>query len=166
MRTVQCLMLSCLALILSLTSCSKGIPRPADDFYVKSTDGRGILLSALKGKVVVLNFWATWCPPCRQEIPGFLEVYSRYKSQGLEIVGLSVERGKEKEVASFISSYNISYPVSIADSSVISDYGPIEYIPTTFIVNRDGDIVYKHVGGMSSIQLEDVIKPILASEVE
>jgi peroxiredoxin len=166
MKRVQWLLAFSIALIFLLSACSHGIPRPADDFYVKSTDGRGILLSSLKGKVVVLNFWATWCPPCRQEIPGFLELYDKYKSHGLEIVGLSVEKGKQSEVVAFISSYKISYPVSFADSAMISDYGPINYIPTTFIINKDGDIVHKQVGSISSGQLEKIIKPLLDAEVD
>ena len=152
-------------LLCSLNSCSNG-RRPADNFYVKSTDGRGILLSSLKGKVVVLNFWATWCPPCRQEIPGFMDVTRSPRKQGLEIVGLSVEQGKQKEVTSFISNYRITYPVSFADSAILSDYGPIQYIPTTFIVDKDGDIVHKQVGGMSSAQLEDLVKPLLKAETD
>ena len=166
MKRLQLLFVSSLVLLCLLNSCSHGIPRPADDFYVKATNGRGILLSSLKGKVVILNFWATWCPPCRQEIPGFLEVYSKYNGHGLEIIGLSVDKGKQSEVVSFISSYKISYPVSFADSSMISDYGPINYIPTTFIINKDGDIVHKQVGSMTSAQLENIIKPLLETDVD
>lgn len=164
MKPCRCLKVLTFVLLCLLTSCSE-FPRPADDFYVKSTDGRRIELSKLKGKVVVLNFWATWCPPCREEIPGFLQVYEKYRNQGLEIVGLSTEQGKESEVMSFTRSNKISYPVSIASADLIEEYGPIDYIPTTFIVNKEGDIVYKHVGGMSSSQLESIIKPLLGLAV-
>jgi len=166
MKRAKWLLTFSIVLFFPFGSCSHGIPRPADDFYVKSTDGRGILLSSLKGKVVVLNFWATWCPPCRQEIPGFLEVYDKYKNHGLEIVGLSVDKGKQSEVVTFISSHKISYPVGFADSAMISDYGPINYIPTTFIINKDGDIVHKQVGSMSSAKLEEIIKPLLDVEAD
>lgn len=166
MKRLRWLFVSSFVLLCSINSCSNGFPRPAEDFYVKSTDGRGILLSKLKGKVVVLNFWATWCPPCREEVPGFLEVYEKYRSKGLEIVGLSIEQGKQTEVISFISFYKISYPVCFADSAIVSDYGPIDYIPTTFIVNKDGDIVHKQVGAMSSAQLEELIKPLLGIGVD
>ena len=165
MKHGRCLMVLTFVLLCLLTSCSD-FPRPADDFYVKSTDGHGILLSKLKGKVVVLNFFTTWCPACQQEIPWFLEVYEKYRNQGLEIIGLSIEQGKESEVISFTRSYKMSYPVSIASPDIISDYGPIEYIPTTFVVNKDGDIVYKHVGGMTPSQLEKVIKPLLGLEMD
>ncbi len=166
MKNGRCLKVLTFVLLCLLISCSEGIPRPADDFFVKSTDGRRIVLSKLKGKVVVLNFWATWCPMCQQQIPGFLEVYEEYKNQGLEIVGLSIEQGNESEVISFIRSHKISYPVSFADSALISDYGPIDYIPTTFIVNKDGDIVYKKVGSMGPSQLESIIKPLLGLAVD
>lgn len=165
MKQGRCLMVLTFVLLCLLTSCSE-FPRPADDFYVKSTDGRGILLSELKGKVVVLNFFTTWCPYCQQEIPGFLEVYEKYRNQGLEIVGLSTEQGKESEVISFTRSYKMSYPVSIAPPDLIKDYGPIDAIPTTFIVNKDGDIVSKHVGSMTPGQLESIIKPLLGLAVD
>ena len=160
MRHYRCLVAPVSVLLCLLISCSE-FPRPAVDFFVKSTDGRRVLLSKLKGKVVVLNFWATWCPPCREEIPGFIEVYEKYRNQGLEIVGLSTEQGKESEVSSFALAYKMSYPVTVASPELISDYGPIDLIPTTFIINKDGDIVNKVVGSMSSGQLESIIKPLL-----
>jgi glutathione peroxidase-family protein len=93
-------------------------------------------------------------------------VYEKYRNQGLEIVGLSTEQGKESEVISFTRSYKISYPVSIAPPDLVSDYGPIDGVPTTFIVNKDGDIVYKHVGNMGPSQLESIIKPLLGLAVD
>jgi thiol-disulfide isomerase/thioredoxin len=161
MKPHRCLMVLTVVLLCLLTSCTEKIPRPAVDFFVKSTDGQRISLSKLKGKVVVVNFWATWCPPCREEIPGFNEVYEKYRNQGLEIIGLSIEQGKESEVISFTRTNKMSYPVSIASPELIEDYGPIDLIPTTFIVNKDGDIVYKQVGSISSSQLESIIKPLL-----
>jgi peroxiredoxin len=95
-----------------------------------------------------------------------MEVYKKYRNQGLEIVGLSTEQDRESEVVSFALSHSISYPISIADPDIISNYGPIDAIPTTFIINKDGDIVYKHVGGMSSSQLENIIKPLLGLAVD
>lgn len=160
MKPLRYLMVLTSVLFCLLTSCSE-FPRPADDFFVKSTDGRGILLSKLKGKVVVLNFFATWCPYCQQEIPGFLEVYEKYRNQGLEIIGLSNEQGNESVVVSFTRSYKISYPISIAPAELISDYGPIDGVPTTFIINKNGDIVSKHVGSMGPSKLESLIKPLL-----
>jgi thiol-disulfide isomerase/thioredoxin len=124
MKPCRCLMVLTFVLLCLLTSCSEEIPRPAVDFFVKSTDGRRVSLSKLKGKVVVLNFWATWCPACRQEIPWFLEVYEKYRNQGLEIVGLSVDQGEESEVISFTHFNKISYPVSIASPDLVSEYGP------------------------------------------
>jgi thiol-disulfide isomerase/thioredoxin len=165
MKQGRSLMVPTFVLLCLLASCSE-FPRPADDFHVKLTDGQWLWLSKLKGKVVVLNFWATWCPACQQQIPRFLEVYKKYSSQGLEILGLSIEQGEESEVISFIRSHKMSYPVAIADSALVSDYGPIDYIPTTFIVNKDGDIVDKHVGGLSSTQLESIIKPLLGLAVD
>jgi peroxiredoxin len=133
----------------------------APDFKVKASDGSVIELSKLKGKVVVINYWATWCGPCKLEIPGFINVYNDYKSKGLEIVGVSVDESGWSVVKPFLAKANITYPVVLADKTLKSAYGQIDAIPTTFFVNRKGMIVDHHVGYMSKEAFEEKVKGLL-----
>lgn len=136
-------------------------PKKAPNFSLKTADGTVIDLSRLKGKTVVVNFWATWCGPCRAEIPAFLEVYAKYKSKGLEIVGISLDQGGWSEVTPFVKKFNIVYPVVIGDDKIAKQYGGIDAIPATFIVDKNGLIVNQHVGSMKKEDLENLIKGIL-----
>ena len=129
----------------------------APNFKLQTLRGRTIELSQLKGKTVVINFWATWCGPCRAEIPGFIEVYEKYKSKGLEIVGVSVDEGGWSDVKPFVKEYKIDYPVVLATKKVEKEYGNIDAIPTTFIVDKNGFIVDRHLG---YLKMEDFEKRI------
>jgi peroxiredoxin len=135
--------------------------KKAPDFAYSTADGNKIQLSKLKGKVVVVNFWATWCGPCRAEIPGFLDVYTKYKSRGLEIVGISLDEEGWKVVTPFVNRYKINYPVVIGDGKVARDYGNIDAIPTSFIVDKSGNIVDHHIGYLSKQDLEKRIQSLL-----
>jgi peroxiredoxin len=117
----------------------------APDFALKDASGRTVKLSDFKGKVVVLDFWATWCPPCRQEIPGFVALHSQYKDQGVEVVGVTFDDGWEP-VKPFVQNYGINYTVVMGDQDVAKRFGNINGIPTTFVIDRDGVIRKKHVG--------------------
>ena len=130
----------------------------APNFSLKTSSGKTIVLSKLRGKVVVVNFWATWCGPCRAEIPGFVDVYEKYKSKGLEIVGISLDEGGWHDVKPFVKEYNISYPVVLGNNRVARDYGNIDAIPTTFIVDKHGNIVSRHIGYMKEEDFENEIK--------
>ena len=135
--------------------------KPAPNFALKTADGKTIELKQLAGKVVVVNFWATWCGPCRAEIPGMLEVYSRYKAKGLEIVGVSLDQQGFSVVTPFVQRMRIDYPVVIGDRNVVAAYGNFQAIPTTFVVDKKGNIVAEHTGSMTKEQFEQVIKPHL-----
>lgn len=125
----------------------------APDFTLKDLGGSDISLSDYKGKVLVLNFWATWCPPCRAEIPDFIEVYSEYKDKGLEILGISVDQVSPDQVRRFVERNEMNYPVAMATNQLFKDYPPPQAIPTTLIIDREGKIQYKKVGMMSKQEL-------------
>ncbi|MEX0602919.1 MAG: TlpA disulfide reductase family protein [Bacteroidota bacterium] len=133
----------------------------APNFKLALLDGTTVEFNKLNGKVVVLNFWATWCGPCKAEIPGFLEVYDKYREEGLEIVGISLDRGPAPEVRNFVKRYNINYPVGIDDGTIADLYGGIQAIPTTFVIDRTGRIVKQHVGFMNASQFETLVKNLL-----
>jgi len=133
----------------------------APNFTLKTAEGQTVELNKLQGKIVVINFWATWCGPCRAEIPGMLEVYGKYRDRGMEIVGVSLDRGGWTDVSPFVKKMKISYPVVVGDGPLTEAYGGIDAIPTTFIVDRKGNIINRHVGYMSKDDFEKVIKAAL-----
>ncbi len=121
----------------------------APDFTVKDLKGREISLSNYSGKVIFLNFWATWCGPCKAEIPDFIEAYKQYKNKGMEIIGISVDRISPKSVLKFAEKYKINYPVVMSTDKIQKDYEPGPYIPTTIIIDQEGKIRHKHIGYMN-----------------
>jgi cytochrome c biogenesis protein CcmG/thiol:disulfide interchange protein DsbE len=121
-------------------------------------DGNEISLSDFNGKVLILNFWATWCPPCREEIPDFVEVYNEYESEDVQFIGVSNE--DISTLRSFVEDYNISYPILIDDENIMGKWG-ISAIPTTFVFDKDGQIISKSVGTMTREQLVNIIEDAL-----
>jgi thiol-disulfide isomerase/thioredoxin len=109
-----------------------------------------------------LNFWATWCPPCRDEVPDFVRLQSKYRDQGLAIVGLSLDQGGARDVRPFADEYDVNYTMLIAGQETADAYGGIVGIPTTFVLDRNGTIVKRFVGRASSEAFEEAIRPLLA----
>ena len=148
-------MLMITLVILSVTACAYGqAGDKAPDFSFPGLDGNTISLDDLMGNVIFINFWATWCPPCRQEIPGFVEIYEKYKGDGLVIIGVSLDRSGPNVVNQFMEEYGISYPMAMATKEFYEDYEPGQYIPTTFVIDREGYIKDKHVGFMPKDMME------------
>jgi peroxiredoxin len=140
---------------------AKGAAAPG--WELRDLDGKAVHLSDFKGKVVILDFWATWCPPCRAELPSFVALQKKYQAQGLAVVGISVDQGGADAVKSFAQKAGINYPIVLSDGKVTDAYGGIEGIPTTFIIDRNGHIVKKHVGLTNEDEFESEIKPLLNS---
>jgi thiol-disulfide isomerase/thioredoxin len=132
------------------------------DFVVKDMQGADLRFSELKGKVVLLNFWATWCGPCKVEIPIFVELQQKYKDQGVTFVGFSVDDPVEK-LRPFAEQYRINYPVlvGLGREDVQDAFGPIWGIPVTLMISRDGRICKRHMGLASKEQFEKEIQGLL-----
>lgn len=133
---------------------------PAPAWATTDLDGKPIGLEALKGKVVVVDFWATWCPPCVHEIPGYVKLQEKYADKGLVIVGLSLDRNKAA-VPPFAKKYGINYPLAIVGSEMTDLFGGVEGIPTTFLIDREGNIRHKKVGAMEADDYEKLLVPLL-----
>ncbi len=148
-----------MALVLLSNPIAAGQGEQAPDFSLKDLEGNNVTLADYKGKVVFLNFWATWCPPCRQEIPDFIKAYEKHKDNGLVILGVAVS-DKENSVRSFVEKNKISYPVAMGDVKIVQDYEPGQYIPATIVIDRNGKIHDKHVGVMDMSQVEKIFKEL------
>ncbi len=138
------------------------IGKPAPDFTLKTLDGKTLTLSQLRGKAVVLNFWATWCPPCKVELPWFVDFQKQYAGQGLEIVGISEDEGGKDKVAAFAKEMGVNYTIAVDDDTVSRKYGDVEDLPTTFYIDRNGKIVQFVMGLADRSEIEEKIKTTLA----
>ncbi len=136
----------------------------APDFELVSLDGRKVKLSDFRGKAVVLNFWATWCAPCKVEMPWFVDLQKQYGNDGLEIVGVAMDDSDPQKIAQFASEMGVNYPVLLGTDKVSEAYGDVEYLPTTFYINRQGKIVGKVAGLISKAEIEDDARKALDSE--
>jgi thiol-disulfide isomerase/thioredoxin len=120
-------------------------PTPMPPFLVNDIDGNIVSTASWRGKVVLLNFWATWCPPCRDEIPEMVELQSRYKDR-LQVVGVSMDDSPPEEVREFARQIGITYPVVMGSRAIEAEYGGVPALPTSFVIGPDGGVVQKHVG--------------------
>lgn len=133
----------------------------APDFSLKSVDGKTVKLSDFKGKIVIIDFWATWCPPCRRGIPDLVAIQNEFKDK-VVIVGISLDREKTiKDVPGFVKDYGINYPIVYGDEKVVTSYGGIQSIPTSFIVDKKGNVADMHVGLVSKETYTNKIKELL-----
>ena len=136
----------------------------APDFTLTDLQGRSLRLSDLRGKAVILNFWATWCPPCKQEIPWFVDLQKRYGAQGLQVVGVSMDDGDQKNVATFAAQNSINYPILLGTENVAQQYGGVDYLPTTFYITRDGAVLGRVFGQPEREEIERNVQRLIAGK--
>lgn len=138
----------------------------APDFELKDINGKMVKLSDFRGKAVVLNFWATWCPPCKTEIPWFEDLQNRYGSQGLAVVGVALDDSSESDIAEFAKEMKMNYPVLLGKEETSDLYGGVDALPTTFYIDRNGKIITTVPGLADRKEIEDNIIKALNSKIE
>jgi peroxiredoxin len=142
------------------------VGKTAPDFTLKDINGKMVKLSDFRGKAVVLNFWATWCPPCKIEIPWFEDLQQRYGSQGLEVVGVALDDSSDAEIAKFAQDMKMNYPVLLGKEETSDLYGGVEALPTTFYIDRNGKIISSVPGLVDRKEIEDNVVKALNSKTE
>src|SRR3984893_15652295 len=136
----------------------------APDFSLESLDGKSVRLSDLRGKAVLLNFWATWCGPCKIEMPWFVELQNQYGREGLQVVGVAMDDASKEDIAKFAKDMGVNYPILIGKESVRDEYGGIPALPETFFIGRDGKLMDKIIGLKGRGEIEDDIKKALNTQ--
>ena len=134
----------------------------APEFHLTTLAGEPVSREALRGKVVLVNFWATWCPPCRLEMPGFQKIYDRKHDQGFTILGVATDAASTAEESSFLRERGITYPVAMANGEAVSAFGNVNTLPTSFLIDRDGRIRYEVRGIFAAVSLEQAVDRLLA----
>lgn len=137
--------------------------KTAPDFTLQAVDGKTVHLSDYRGKAVVLNFWATWCAPCKIEMPWFVDLQKKYAAEGLQLVGVAMDDATPKEIADFAKQMSVNYPILIGKEAVGQAYGGVPFMPETFYIDRNGKIIENAFGLKSRSEIEDDMKKIIAS---
>ena len=143
---------------------AKLINQPAPDFALPSLDGKTLKLSDFHGKAVLLNFWATWCEPCKVEMPWFVDLQKKYGPQGFQVVGVAMDDAAPKEIAEFAQKMSVNYPIVIGKEEVGTQYGGVQYLPSTFYISRDGKVMDRVFGLVSRSEIEANIQKALSTQ--
>jgi thiol-disulfide isomerase/thioredoxin len=151
------LVLFTLTLATAFLGCSRLSADVPPAWTLKDLHGKTVSLSDFKGKVVVLDIWATWCPPCRDEIPHFIELQDKYKDKGVTVVGMSVDSTGPEAVAKFAHDNKMNYPIVMADEATATAYGADQGIPLTIVIGKDGQVIGRHMGLTDKETFEDEI---------
>ena len=142
------------------TARAEGTARAAPSFAVRTLDGKMFRMSEHRGRPVVLDFWATWCAPCRASMPHLAGIQDRYHGDGLVVLGLSVDEGGPAVVRRYAERLRIHFRLALADEKLLDQYGPIRQIPTTFFINRRGEVVRRTVGYLDAETLDAYVKEL------
>ena len=137
--------------------------KAAPEFSLESLQGNTIHLSDYRGKAVLLNFWATWCQPCKIEMPWFEEMQKQYGPQGLQVVGIAMDDASKEDITKFAKQMGVNYPILLGKEAVGDAYGGVQFLPSTFFIDRDGKITDRIFGLKSRSEIEDSIKQALDS---
>jgi peroxiredoxin len=145
------------------TADTSNLPRlgAAPDWQLTRLDGTVMRAEELRGKVVVVDFWATWCGPCIKEIPGYIEMQRAHADRGLVIVGISLDQGGPAGVQRFVERHGVNYPIVMGDAAVAEAFGGVQSIPTTFLIDRQGQIRDRKVGAMEREEYEPLVTSLL-----
>jgi thiol-disulfide isomerase/thioredoxin len=135
--------------------------KAAPDFTLQTLDGKSVSLSSFRGRAVLLNFWATWCGPCKIEMPWFVELQKQYGPQGLQIVGVAMDDSSPQDIQTFVKEMGVNYPVLVGKEAVGQAYGGVDVLPTTFFIDRDGKIVSREFGLQSRSRFVENIQKAL-----
>lgn len=140
----------------------KGVEAP--DFSLFTLDGQKVKLSDYRGKAVLLNFWATWCPPCKVEMPWFVDLQKQYGKDGLVILGVAMDDSEPATIAKFAQDLGVNYTVLLGTDKVSDDYGDVQYLPTTFFIGRNGAVVDKLTGLLDRKDIENDVQKALSTD--
>ncbi len=160
-KTGKMLALASMLLILGIASMAGAAVNMPDFALPSAVDGKVVKSSSFRGKAMLVTFFATWCPPCRQEIPTLKKLQDEFKDKGFSVIGLSVDEGGPRVVAKLVKKEAINYPVLMADRATANDFGGIAGIPTSFLINRKGHVVKRYPGYTPHALLVKDIESIL-----
>ena len=145
------------------TTAQQSQPRPAPDFSLPDLSGQKLSLSSYRGKVVLLDFWATWCVPCREETPHFVELQQKYAGRGLQIIGVSMDDSPDP-VRPFVQQFHVNYPIVMGTAKTGEQYGGVLGLPIAILIDREGHIISKHIGATSAAVFEKEVAAALSTQ--